>query len=229
MDGTYITAARTAASSALPTRLLARPDARLVAVIGTGVQANAHVRALARNPGVARITVAGRDHAKATALVDELPGAIAVAVEAVPSIEDAVRTADVVCLTTHANAPVIRREWLRPGTHVNSVGYNFDGSGEVDSGTIRDAFVVVESRDAALAPPPAGAVELLRAIDSGVISRDHLRCELGQLVANEVPGRTNDTQITLYKSVGIAAQDAAAAALVFHAARDRGIGTQITL
>jgi alanine dehydrogenase len=138
-----------------------------------------------------------------------------------------VRAADIVCATTHADKPVVRREWLRPGTHVNSVGYNSAGEGEVDAGTVRDAIVIVESRDAALAPPPAGAVELQRAIDQGVITPQHLQAEIGELVAGEAKGRTDDTQLTLYKSVGVAVQDAAAAALVLQAAEDRAVGTRV--
>ncbi len=227
IDGTYLTAARTAAGSAVATRLLARPGASRVAVIGTGVQARAHARAMARLPGVQAVLIAGRDPAKARALADELSAA-GVPAQAASSAEDAVRPADVVCAVTHAASPVLRREWLRPGTHVNSVGYNTSGDGEVDQPTIGDALVVVESRAAALAPPPAGAVELLRAIEARAIDPSHL-VEIGQVAAGTAQGRTSDTQLTLYKSVGVAAQDAAAAALVLAAARERGAGTHVTM
>lgn len=228
MDGTHVTATRTAAGSALATRLLARRDASVACVIGTGVQGRAHARAMIRTPGVDLIRMAGRDEARVQALVEELL-AEGLRVEAAPSIADAVESADVVCVTTHAHQPVVRREWLRPGTHVNSVGYNSAGQGEVDAATIRDALVVVESREAALAPPPAGAIELYRAIEHGVISADHVHAEIGELLAGVVPGRTDDTQLTLYKSVGVAVQDAAAAALILQAARDRGVGTRIQI
>ena len=227
IDGTYVTAARTAAGSALATRLLARPGAGQVAVIGTGVQARAHARALARLPGVQTVLIAGRDHSKAKALAGELTTA-GVPAQALASAEDAVRSADVVCTTTHAASPVLLREWLRPGTHINSVGYNNSGEGEVDSATIRDALVVVESRAAALAPFPAGAVELRRAIEHHVIDASHI-VEVGQIAAGTARGRTGDTQLTLYKSVGVAVQDAAAAALILAAAQERGAGTHITM
>ena len=227
IDGTYVTAARTAAGSALATRLLARPGAGQVAVIGTGVQARAHARALARLPGVQTVLIAGRDQSKAKALAGELTTA-GVPAQALASAEDAVRSADVVCTTTHAASPVLLREWLRPGTHINSVGYNNSGEGEVDSATIRDALVVVESRAAALAPPPAGAVELLRAIEHHAIDASHI-VEVGQIAAGTARGRTGDTQLTLYKSVGVAVQDAAAAALILAAAQERGAGTHITM
>jgi alanine dehydrogenase len=227
IDGTYVTAARTAAGSAVATRLLARPGASRAAVIGTGVQARAHALALARLPGVRTILIAGRDQSKARALADELVTA-GVPAQAASRPEEAVRSADVVCAATHAAAPVLRREWLRPGTHVNSVGYNTSGDGEVDPAIIRDALVVVESRAAALAPAPAGAVELLRAIERHAIDASAV-IEIGQVAAGTAPGRTGDTQLTLYKSVGVAAQDAAAAALVLAAASERGAGTHVTM
>jgi ornithine cyclodeaminase len=227
IDGTCVTAMRTAAGSAVATRLLARPDASHVAVIGTGVQASAHARALARLPGVQTVLIAGRDRSKAQALAGELVTA-GVPAQALPSVEDAVRSADVVCATTHAASPVLRRQWLRPGTHINSVGYNTSGDGEVDSAIIRDALVVVESRAAALAPPPAGAVELLQAIEDHAIDASRV-VEIGQVAAGTAQGRTSHTQLTLYKSVGVAVQDAAAAALILATAQERGAGTHITM
>ena len=228
MDGNVVTAARTAAGSALATRLLARADARVAAIIGTGVQARSHARAIIRLPGIDRLRVAGRDPAEAQALADEFVAA-GLPAEAAGSIEDAVRSADVVCATTNADRPVLRREWLAPGTHVNSVGYNFAGQGEVDDDTIRDALVVVESRATALAPPPAGAVELRGAIERGVIGREHIGVEIGELVAGSAAGRTDDEQLTLYKSVGVAVQDAAAAAIILRVAVAQGAGTTVQL
>jgi len=197
MDGTRITAMRTAAGSAVATRALARRDARRAAVIGTGVQSGSHVEAM-RILGY-DVVVAGRSTPT--------------------SVEDAVRNADIVCLTTHADAPVIRREWLRSGAHVNSVGYNTaGGSGEVDRATVDDAYVVIESRTSTFAPPPSGAVEL-RHLDDAV--------EIGEIVAGRAPARTSDDQLTLYKSVGVAVQDAAAALLVLDRARAKGLGRAV--
>jgi ornithine cyclodeaminase len=218
MDGRYITATRTAAGSALATRLLAREDAQVLALVGTGVQARSHARALARVRQFGEIRVAGRDSAKAEALAEELgPQA-----RAVSSYEEAIRGADVVAATTHSTEPVVRREWLSPGVHVNSVGLNPAGR-EVDSQTVADALLVVESRESALAPPPAGAPELV-----GVDPQD-VHAELGELVAGTKPGRSSRDEITLYKSVGVAVQDVAAAALVLAAARERSMGRVIEL
>ena len=129
------------------------------------------------------------------------------------------RGADVVCAATHAREPVIRRDWLSPGVHVTSVGYN-PGGRELDDATVADALVVVESRDTALAPPPAGASELAGA---------RVHAEIGELVAGNRPGRTAPGQITVYRSVGVAVQDAAAAALVLAKARETGVGSRIEL
>lgn len=227
MDATAITAERTAAGSALAAKLLAREDARTLAVLGTGVQADAHIRAVVRARAFERVILAGRDPKKAAALGRALEPEIEVPIEAASSFEGAVRAADVVCATTHATEPVVRRSWLSPGTHLSSVGFNPVGLGEVDAETVRDAAVFVESRSSALAPPPAGAVELLRPIADGVIGPDHVRAEIGEVVSGTSPGRTSPEEITLYKSVGVAVQDAAAAALVLTAARARGLGVDV--
>jgi ornithine cyclodeaminase/alanine dehydrogenase-like protein (mu-crystallin family) len=218
MDGTYVTATRTAAGSALATDLLAREDARVLAVLGTGVQARSHARAIPRVRPIEEVRVAGRTREKAEALAAEL-GPTA---RAVGSYEEALDGADVIAATTHAKEPVVRREWLSAGAHVNSVGVNPTGR-EVDEATVAEAVLVVESRASALAPPPAGAPEL----DGIDPSRVH--AELGELVSGSRPGRSSAGEITLYKSVGVAVQDAAAAALVLARARDRGVGTEVEL
>ena len=216
MDGTYITATRTAAGSALATRLLAREDARVLAILGAGVQAHAHAKALGRVREFTEIRVASRDRANAEQLAEEIGG------KAVASWEEALRGADVVAATTHSAEPIVRREWLSPGVHVNSVGANPSGRGEVDAATIAEALVAVESRESTLAPPPAGAPEFLEGDHGDVV-------ELGELVSGRRAGRTSPEQITLYKSVGVAVQDAAAAALVLAAARERSVGHEIEL
>jgi alanine dehydrogenase len=225
IDGTHVTATRTAAGSACATKVLARHDATVVAVIGTGVQAAAHAHALARNPNVEVIRIGGRAQDNVEGLVEKLRPQLGVPVEASTSIEDAIRSADIVCAATHADQPVVRREWLTAGTHVNSVGFNATGAGEVDEATLRDALVIVELRAAALAPPPTGAVELVRATERGI----NVHAELGEILTGTVKGRTDDTQITLYKSMGVAVQDAAAAALILRAAQVRGIGTELEM
>ena len=191
MDGTYITAMRTAAAAALSARLLAREDARVLAILGTGVQSRAAQEMFPRVREFTEVRVAGRGE-----------------------YEDAVRGADVVHAATHSPDPVVRAEWLEPGVHVSSVGYNAPGS-ELDPAIVGRAGVIcVESRDSAFAPHPAGAPELAHVDPEQTV-------ELGEIVAGTRPGRTSDGEITLYKSVGVAVQDLAAAALVLAAAEAR--------
>jgi ornithine cyclodeaminase len=211
-----VTEARTAGAAALAARLLARSDATVLAILGTGAQARAHVHAFTGVRDWSEIRIAGRDHGKAQELAAEVGGATAAA-----SFEDAVRGADVVAATTHSPEPVVRLEWLGPGTHVSSVGATQTG-GEVDPAIVAAATLVVETR-AALAPPPAGASELAGLDESAV------HAELGELVSGARPGRTTPVETTLYKSVGVAVQDLAAAALVLAAAQERGTGLTIEL
>ena len=218
MDGTHVTATRTAAGSALATGLLARDDSRVLAILGTGVQARTHGRAIPRVRAIEEIRVAGRSREKAEALAEGLGPAA----RAVGSYEEALAGADVVAAATHAEEPVVRREWLSPGTHVNSVGLNPTGR-EVDDATVAEARLVVESRASALAPPPAGSPDL-----AGV-PPERVHAELGELVSGARPGRASPDEITLYKSVGVAVQDAAAAALVLARARERGVGVEVEL
>ncbi|GGW71547.1 ornithine cyclodeaminase family protein [Streptomyces galilaeus] len=228
LDGRAITAARTGACSALSARLLAREDATVLAVLGTGVQARSHARAICRVRPIREIRIAGRDPAKAAVLAEELSAALEGHVRAVSSYAEALDGADIAAATTHAVEPVIRRSWLTPGVHITSVGYNPAGR-EVDDATVIEALVCVESRQAVLAPFPAGSNDLLMPILGGLITADHVHAELGELIAGHRAGRTTPDQITLYKSVGVAAQDAAATALVLASAREQSIGEEITL
>jgi ornithine cyclodeaminase len=213
MDGDAITAARTAAGSRLATRLLAREDADVLAVIGTGVQGEAHLRALRREREWAEVRVWGRREERARE-VAEAHGATPI-----PSAQAAVEGAGVACIATPATVPVLRREWLAPGAHINSVGYSTAGR-ELDPALVHEALVVVESRESALAPPPAGSSDL-----EGVTAAT----ELGELVAGTRPGRSDPDQLTLYKSVGVGVEDDAAARLALRGAEERELGTVVEL
>jgi alanine dehydrogenase len=228
LDGTSITAARTAAGSALATDLLARGDSHVLAILGTGVQARAHAHAVTRVRSFDEVRVCGRSHERAQQLAQELTADLQRNVVAVDGFDRACADADVICATTHSPDPVVRRPALASGVHVNSVGYNTAGR-EVDSRTVADSLVVVESRAAVLAPPPSGSNDIRVPIDEGLITEDRISTEIGDLVTGTKPGRSSDEQLTLYKSVGIAAQDVAAATLVLRAARERGIGTFVDL
>ena len=217
LDGASITARRTAAGSALATKLLAREDAKVLLIIGTGVQARAHAHAVMQVREIKELRVAGREPQKAEAFARELSTETGLPAQVFALGPDAYRGADIVCATTHAEEPVVRGDWLEPGMHVNSVGLNAQGR-EVDAAAVKRARVVVESRAAAQAPPPAGANEL-----AGIT----VHAEIGELIAGTRPGREHATQITLYKSVGVAVQDAVAARLVYDAAVKRGLGREV--
>jgi ornithine cyclodeaminase len=194
--------------------------------VGTGVQAQSHARAVSLVRDFREIRIGGRNRAKAETLAHELAGAGLPAVAA-ESIEAAVAGADVVCETTHAHEPVIRREWLAAGTHVTSVGYEPNGR-QLDDATVADAYVVVESRAAALAPPPSGSPDLTGPIASGLVSADDV-AEIGEVVLGTRRRRSSESEITVYKSVGVAVQDAAAAAQVLAAAKATQAGTEFSL
>jgi ornithine cyclodeaminase/alanine dehydrogenase-like protein (mu-crystallin family) len=206
MDGEHITALRTAAAAALAVRALARDDARTMAVVGSGVQARAHLRVLPLVRDFAEVRLVARDPRAAARL-----GATAA---------DAPGDADVICLTTASPDPVLRAADVAPGTHVSSVGYA-PPRGELDPELARTGRLFVETRGA-FAPPPAGAGEL-----AGL---DPARAaELGDVLAGRVPGRTSASEITVYKAMGHVAEDAAAAELAYRAALDAGLGTEVAL
>jgi alanine dehydrogenase len=228
LDATHITAMRTAAGSALATRLLARPEADVLVIVGTGVQARAHAQAIPRVRPVREIRVVGRHMPKAQALADEIARHQGIATTAGTSFRDAAAGAGIVCATTHSPTPVVFGRWLEPGTHVNSVGMNPQG-GELDTDTVVRSLIVVESRQAALAPPPSGASDLVRRLQDGTITEAHIHAEVGELLSGARPGRTSAAQTTLYKSVGVAVQDAVAARLVLDAARQGSVGTEVVV
>jgi len=214
MDGTEITAVRTGASSAVATRALARPDARVLALLGAGVQARSHVAAARRVRQFDEVRIASRNAEHARALAGE------VGATAVSSFEEAMAGADVVCACTDAGSPIFGVESLEPGMHVTSVGASREGP-ELDATVMSAGLLAVESR-IAFEPYPAGAHEL-----QGLDPADAV--ELGELLAGTRQGRTSPDQITIYKSMGHAVEDAAAVGLVYRRALEQGAGTEVEL
>jgi ornithine cyclodeaminase len=218
LDGASITALRTAAGSALATRLLAREDASVLLIVGTGVQALSHARAIARVRKLRELRVAGRDPKKAAQAAKLLATEQGIPARGLPIGAEAFAGVDIICATTHAEQPVVMGKWLEAGMHLNSVGLNPTGR-ELDAEAVKKARIFVESRAAALAPPPSGANDLVGA---------EIAAEIGELLSGSHPGRKSPDEITLYRSVGVAVQDAVAAQLVYDAALARRIGTQIS-
>jgi ornithine cyclodeaminase len=195
-------------------------------IVGTGVQARMHGRLIPRVRPIREVRVVGRRPERAATLAAELARELAIPVRAVDSFEQAAAGAGVICAATHASEPVVLGRFLPPGVHVNSVGFNPQGR-ELDDETVLRSTVVVESRAAALAPFPSGSNDLAWPIRDGLITPEHVHAEVGELVSGTRPGRTSPNQITLYKSVGIAVQDAVAAQLVLDPARVRRRGTEV--
>ena len=203
LNAAPITAIRTAAVSAVATRALARRDARTVAIIGTGVQGRAHETALRTVLPEAEIRSWSRSSGG--------------------SPEELVRAADVVCTCTNAPEPVLRLAWLRPGTHVNAVGSSGLWARELDVETVAACSLFVDRRESALHE----SGEYRAAVDAGAIGPEHIRAELGEVLVGDHPGRASDDELTLFKSLGLAVEDLAAAELGVARARAEGAGTEV--
>lgn len=234
LDASAITAIRTAAASGLATDLLARKDAGDLAILGTGVQASTHLDAVAAVRTLRRVRVWGRDRERAEAfaaresarLESRRPGlAPGARVEAVPSARDAMNGADLVVAATAATSPILEGAWLSPGAHVNAVGACRPNHRELDGAAIARSRVFVDRRESAMAE----AGDILLAIAEGAVGPEPIAAELGRVLAGAAAGRRSDEEITLFKSVGIAIQDLAAARAAYERALAKGAGAAIHL
>jgi ornithine cyclodeaminase len=225
MDGRYITEARTAAVSAVSSRLLARKTAATLAIIGTGVQARSHLDALCRVHRLRSVTVWSPNRERRDRFAAE-SGSVSGAcpVTAVEHPGQAVVGADVVVLVTSSPEPVIESGWVKPGAHVISVGACRPNQREMDPALVARARVFVDSRDAALVE----SGDVVMGINEGRFGADHIAAELGE-VASGATGRRSDTEITIFKSLGMAVEDVTAADLAYRRAVERGVGTELTL
>jgi ornithine cyclodeaminase/alanine dehydrogenase-like protein (mu-crystallin family) len=217
MNASAITAIRTAAVSAVATRLLAREDAHELAIVGSGVQGRSHVEALRAVRPWKRVRIASRTLAHSLSLADET-GA-----EAVESVEEAVRSADVVVTATNSSEPVLRHEWLKPGAHVNAVGSSIPTARELDTATMAACSLFVDRRESTLNE----AGDYLSAVKEGAIGPDHIRAEIGEILIGGHPGRTAPDELTVFKSLGLAVEDLAAAEYVVRRAQETGTGTTV--
>jgi ornithine cyclodeaminase/alanine dehydrogenase-like protein (mu-crystallin family) len=221
LDASAITEIRTAAVTAVATKALARADARVLAIVGAGVQGRAHIEALLGVREFEEIRVCARTEAHAQAVAD-LDARASVS----SCAEDAVRGADVVVTATSSREPVIRREWLAPGAHVNAVGASSPSSRELDVATVAASALFCDSRESLRNE----AAEFRLALSEGAIAgEDHIRAELGEVLAGLKPGRTDDGELTLFRSLGVAIEDIAAAQVAVANARAQGLGTEIEL
>jgi ornithine cyclodeaminase/alanine dehydrogenase-like protein (mu-crystallin family) len=219
VNASAVTEIRTAAVSAVATGLLARPGAGDLAVIGTGVQGQAHAHALAATRPLTRIRLTGRDQARAREVAAELTAQLNVPVTAVGSVPEAVQGADIVVTATSSAQPVLHREWLAAGTHVNAVGACLPQAREIDTATMAEAALFADSRESVRNE----AGDYLLAAQEG--ADNPVRAELGELLTGAASGRTDDDEITLFESLGLAAEDLAAASYLYQEATRRGAGT----
>jgi ornithine cyclodeaminase/alanine dehydrogenase-like protein (mu-crystallin family) len=222
-DAAAITAVRTAAVSALATRLLARPGETELALLGSGVQAETHLAALLAVRPIARVRVWSRTPERARRFAAAMTETHGLPVEAAPTAEAAVAGAGIVCTLTSARESVLEGDWLAPGAHVNAVGSCSPAARELDAEAVARARLFVDSRESALAE----AGDLLSAIAQGAVAADHIAGELGDLVAGRVTGRTRDDEITLFESLGIGIEDLAATHHVYAKAVAAGRGTPL--
>ena len=224
IEGGTLTAIRTAAASALATDLLARPDSHRLAILGTGEQARRHIEAMAAVRPISQIRIWGRNARNAEALAATLRNADMPAIVAA-TVAEAVADADIICTTTAAATPILHGQHVRPGTHVNLVGSAIPTTAEADTALVAMSQFYGDYRAATLAQ----AGEFHNAIAAGLITADHLIGEIGELILGRIPGRQGDTAITLYKSLGVTAQDLTAADAILEAARAHGMGQEINL
>ena len=225
LDGRYITEARTAAVSAASARHLAREDARVLAIIGSGVQAQSHIEALQRVRDFAEIRIWSPTRAHVEKLIEDMQPHSTAPMKVATSAADAARNADVVCLVTAASEPVLRREDVADGAHLCAVGSCRPHQREMDTALVRSARVFVDSRQGALAE----AGDLVIPMREGAIDPSHIAGELGEVFGGRVPGRRSRTEITLFKSLGMAVEDVAAARLAHERAVARGLGRGFVL
>lgn len=219
LNASAITEIRTAAVSALATRLLARPDSRRVAVIGSGVQGRSHVEAMQHAVADAEITIWSRTREHAERLAESTGCQVA------DTLEAALDGADVVCTTTSSKDPLIGRALLAPGTHYNAVGSSVAHAREFDGEAVAATSLFVDRRESTLNE----SGDYLDAVRETGIGPDHIRAELGELLTGQHPGRSSRDEMTLFKSLGIAVEDLAAAQLCIARARARGIGAELDL
>jgi len=223
MNASAVTAIRTAAVSAVATQALARQDATDLAIVGAGVQARWHLAAMAAVRPIRRVRVASRDFERARAFAAEMGFHVLAPIDAVDSAELAVEGADIIVTATTANEPVLKREWIIPGAHINAVGASVPTAREIDAATMAAASLFVDRRESTLGE----AGDYLLAVREGAIGAEHIKADIGEVLIGAKPGRTSDDEITLFKSVGLAVEDLAAADHVYRKAKQFGVGTWV--
>jgi len=225
IDASSVTAIRTAAVSGVATRLLARADAHDLCILGSGVQARTHLEAMLVARPITHVRVWSRNGEGARAFAHAASQRHGIAVEAVASAQAAAEGANIICTTTSAREPILQGDWISPGAHVNAVGSSTPTARELDSAAVARAKLYVDRRESALNE----AGDFLIPKSEGVIGDAHIRAELGELLLGTHKGRESETDITLFKSLGLAVEDVAAAHYIYARAAERGVGTSVEM
>jgi ornithine cyclodeaminase len=220
MNASAITAIRTAAVSAVATRILARDDASDLAIIGSGVQARTHIEAMACARQIKRARVASRSYENARRFAEEMRPRYEFPIEPVETVEQAVSGADLIVIATTAHAPIVKREWIAPGAHLNAVGSSIPTTREVDSALMAASRLFVDRRESTINE----AGDYLIALGEGAIGPDHIRAEIGDVLIEAERGRTSADEITLFKSLGLAVEDLATAEYLYRKAKEMQAG-----
>ena len=225
MDATSITAIRTAAVSGVATRLLARTDATSLAILGSGVQARTHLAAMIHSRPIESVRVWSRDAERARKFAERERERHGIGVSTAPSVQEAVHGADIICTTTSAREPILEGKWISPGAHINAVGSSVAFARELNGAAVRRARLYVDRRESALNE----AGDFLLARKEGAVDDSHIVGEIGELLLGKIEGRRSPEEITLFKSLGLAVEDLAAANHIYRKAIDSNSGVSVEL
>ncbi len=225
LDASSVTAIRTAAVSGVATRALANPDAGDLAILGSGVQAVTHLDAMAAVRTLRRVRVYSRNAANVARFIKDTAGRHGVTAEAVDSVEAALLGADLICTVTSARQPIVERRWVADGAHLNVVGASLPGAREIDSDTVAVARLYADRRESLLNE----SGDFLTPKSEGRFGDEHLLGEVGEVLEGKAPGRLGRSDITMFKSLGLAIEDLASAHYVAARAAELGIGTVIEI
>ena len=223
MNASAITAIRTASVSGVATDLLARVDACNLAIIGSGVQARTHLTALSQVRSLTRCRIVSRHLEHAQKFAEEMRPDFSFALEPVETVQEALAGADLIVTATTASDPIVRREWISAGAHLNLVGSSTPNTREVDSETMAAASLFVDRRESTINE----AGDYLLALRDGFIGPNHIRAEIGEVLKGDKPGRTSPQEITLFKSLGLGIEDLFAAEYLYRSAKELNVGTWV--
>lgn len=225
MDASSITGIRTAAVSGVATRLLARDDAQTLAILGSGVQAKTHLAAMIEARPIKQVRIWSRNPDAAARFAERESKRYGIEVKAAGTAQEAVENADIICTTTSSPDPVLKGEWIAPGAHINAVGSSVPFTRELDTAAVANAKLFVDRRESTLNE----AGDFLIPKKEGVINDDHILGEIGEILTGKVGGRKSPTEITLFKSLGLAVEDLASAYHIYNKALATGVGVSVEL